>query len=100
LLCVDLFGIGSHLHSQFTSKRMVRISGNAFDLDRLVVFFILVCHIYAMKQPEYIEGPKALENFKRGMIALFKVPKSAVLKTKKQPKKAASSRKSKRADRD
>ena len=28
-----------------------------------------------MKQPEYIEGPKALENFERGMIALFKVPK-------------------------
>jgi hypothetical protein len=53
-----------------------------------------------MRTPEYIEGPKALENFKRGMIALFKVPKSAVLKTKKQPKKAASSRKSKRADKD
>jgi hypothetical protein len=30
-----------------------------------------------MKQPEYIEGPEALENFKRGMIALFKAPKSA-----------------------
>ena len=53
-----------------------------------------------MKQPEYTEGPEALEKFKRGMIALFKVPKSAVLKTKKQPKKAANSRKSKRADKD
>ena len=31
-----------------------------------------------MKQPEYIEGPKARENFERGMIALFKVPKPAV----------------------
>jgi hypothetical protein len=51
-----------------------------------------------MKQPEYTEGPEALRNFKRGMIALFKVPKSAVLQTKKQPKKAASSHKSKRAD--
>jgi hypothetical protein len=29
-----------------------------------------------MKQPEYIEGPEALENFERGMIALFKVPKN------------------------
>jgi hypothetical protein len=28
-----------------------------------------------MKQPEYIEEPKALENFKQGMKALFKVPK-------------------------
>jgi hypothetical protein len=53
-----------------------------------------------MKQAEYREGPEALENFKRGMIALFKVPKSAVLETKKQPKKAASSRKSKQADKD
>jgi hypothetical protein len=31
-----------------------------------------------MKQPEYIEGPEALKNFKRGMIALFKVPKKAI----------------------
>ena len=53
-----------------------------------------------MKQPEYIEGPKAAENFERGMIALFKVPKSAIPTAKKQPKKATSSRKSKRADKD
>lgn len=32
------------------------------------------------------------------MIALFKVSKSAVVQAKKQPKKAASSRKPKRAD--
>jgi hypothetical protein len=51
-----------------------------------------------MKQTEYIEGPKAAENFERGMIALFKIPKSAVPQTKKQPKKAANSRKSKRSD--
>ena len=31
-----------------------------------------------MKQPEYIEGPKARENFERGMIALFKVTKTAI----------------------
>ena len=36
-----------------------------------------------MKQPEYIEGPEALENFKRGMKALFKVPKSVVLEKEK-----------------
>jgi hypothetical protein len=53
-----------------------------------------------MKTPEYTEGPEALENFKRGMIALFRVPKSAVLKTKKQPQKAASSRKLERSDKD
>jgi hypothetical protein len=52
-----------------------------------------------MREPEYIEGPKAAENFERGMIALFKVPKSAVPQAKKQPKKA-SSRKRKRADKD
>ncbi len=53
-----------------------------------------------MREPEYREGPEALRDFKRGMIALFKIPKSAVMKTKKQRKKAASSRKSKRADKD
>jgi len=53
-----------------------------------------------MKQPEYVEGSKAAENFERGMISLFKVPKSAVLKAKNQPKKAANSRKSKRTDKD
>jgi hypothetical protein len=35
-----------------------------------------------MKQIEYHEGQQALENFKRGMEALFKVPKNAVLKRK------------------
>ena len=29
----------------------------------------------SMETPEYIEGPEARENFERGMIALFKVPK-------------------------
>jgi len=40
-----------------------------------------------MKQPEYIEGPKARENFERGMIALFKVPKPAVGKARKKGRK-------------
>jgi hypothetical protein len=53
-----------------------------------------------MKQPEYIEGPKAWQNFKQGMIALFKVPKSAILKAEKKREQDASSRKSKRADKD
>jgi hypothetical protein len=30
----------------------------------------------AMKQPEYIEGTKARENFEEGMKALFKFPKT------------------------
>jgi hypothetical protein len=37
-----------------------------------------------MKQPEYIEGPEARENFERGMIALFKVPKTAIGKERKK----------------
>jgi len=36
-----------------------------------------------MKQPEYIEGPKATENFEEGMKALFKVPKMNVAKAGK-----------------
>ncbi|MFZ3262826.1 MAG: hypothetical protein WA172_02400 [Terriglobales bacterium] len=53
-----------------------------------------------MKQPEYIEGPKALENFERGMIALFKVPKPAVGTARKKGRKLATKRKRKKADKD
>lgn len=52
-----------------------------------------------MKQPEYIEGPKARENFERGMIALFKVPKLAIGERKKG-RKLTTKRKSKKADKD
>jgi hypothetical protein len=53
-----------------------------------------------MKQPEYIEGPKALENFERGMIALFKVPKAAIGKARKKGRKLTAPRKKKRSDKD
>jgi hypothetical protein len=37
---------------------------------------------------EFLEGPKAKENFERNMTALFQVPKSVVTKKiKKKPKK-------------
>jgi hypothetical protein len=52
------------------------------------------------KSSEYIEGPKALENFKRGMEALFKVPKSVVLRKKKQARKPARVRKKTDSDKD
>jgi hypothetical protein len=52
-----------------------------------------------MKQPEYTEGPKALENFKRGMIALFKVPKKAI-GGRKRGRKLTAPRKKKRPDKD
>ncbi len=48
---------------------------------------------------QYHEGPEALEKFKRGMEALFKVLKSAV-KTKKQVRKPATLRKPKKSDKD
>jgi hypothetical protein len=51
-----------------------------------------------MKQPEYVEGPKARENFERGMIALFKVPKLAIGKARKKGRKLTTKRKSKQAD--
>ena len=54
-----------------------------------------------MKTPEYREGPEALENFKRGMIALFKVPKDAVVKAeKKKASRASRLRKPKPSDKD
>jgi hypothetical protein len=52
-----------------------------------------------MKQREYIEGPEALENFKRGMIALFKVPKKAIGEGRKKGRKLTAPHKKKRPDR-
>jgi hypothetical protein len=34
----------------------------------------------------YVEGAEAMENFEKGMKALFKVPKDAVVKAKKKQK--------------
>jgi len=53
-----------------------------------------------MKQVEYTEGPKALENFERMATALFKVPKVGGRKTGKKSNKSASSRKPKASDKD
>ena len=41
---------------------------------------------------EYVEGPKATENFEEGMEALFNVPKDAVVKADKRRKKKKASR--------
>jgi hypothetical protein len=49
-----------------------------------------------MKQPEYIEGPKARENFERGMIALFKVSKEAIGAGRKEGRKLTAPKKKKR----
>jgi len=55
-------------------------------------------------KPEYIEGPKAQENFEEGMKALFKVSKDAVVRAEKRKKKnasrAQSARKPKSSDED
>ena len=51
-------------------------------------------------KPEYIEGLKAKENFERGMEALFKVPKAAVVSLKKREKGVSSERKPKKSDKD
>jgi hypothetical protein len=53
-----------------------------------------------MKQPEYTEGPKALENFERMATALFRVPKAGGRKTGKKSSKSDSSRKPKASDKD
>ena len=51
-----------------------------------------------MKQPEYIEGPKARENFERGMMALFKVPKTAIGKARKKGRKLTAPKKQRGKD--
>jgi hypothetical protein len=48
-----------------------------------------------MKQPEYTEGPEALRNFERGMIALFKVPKTAIGNARKEGRKFTARKKKK-----
>jgi len=53
-----------------------------------------------MKTQEYTEGPQALENFERGMKALFKVPKVAIVPLKKRGKAVSSERKPKKTDKD
>jgi hypothetical protein len=47
-----------------------------------------------MKQPEYREGPEALENFKQFATAILQAPS----KKKKQAKKPASQAKPKKSD--
>ncbi len=57
-----------------------------------------------MKEPEYIEGLQATENFEEGMKALFKVPKDEVVKAEQKKKRKrdarASLRKPRVSDRD
>jgi len=50
-----------------------------------------------MKQQEYIEGPEALENFKRLATAIVQAPAK---KKKKQAKKPASQEKPQKSDMD
>lgn len=50
-----------------------------------------------MKQPEYTEGPQALENFKHLATAILQAPAK---KKKRQTKKSASVSKPKKSDRD
>jgi hypothetical protein len=50
-----------------------------------------------MKQPEYTEGPVALENFKRLATAILQTPAK---KKKRQTKKSASVRKPQKSDMD
>jgi len=50
-----------------------------------------------MKQPEYREGPEALENFKRLATAILQAP---MKKRKRQTKKSASPKKPKKSDKD
>lgn len=52
-----------------------------------------------MKQPEYTEGPQAVENFEKMAIAIFQSPKPGGRKSKKSSKKT-SKRKPKASDKD
>jgi hypothetical protein len=51
-----------------------------------------------MKEPEYTEGPKALENFEKMATAVFQAPKQEGRKARKKSSKQASERKPKNPD--
>jgi hypothetical protein len=51
-----------------------------------------------MKQAEYIEGAKAMDNFERMAKAIFKAPKAGGRKARKKSSKTASERKLKSPD--
>jgi hypothetical protein len=56
-----------------------------------------------IKEPHYIEGRQATENFEEGMKALFKAPKAEAVKAEKKKQKAARAsrlRKPKLSDKD
>jgi hypothetical protein len=53
-----------------------------------------------MKQREYTEGPKALENFEGTMKTIFTAPKTPNKKGKQKDKPNASQRKPKSAGKD
>jgi hypothetical protein len=45
-----------------------------------------------MGKCEYIEGPRAQENFEEGMKALFRVPKDEVVKAERKAKRKRAAR--------
>jgi hypothetical protein len=47
------------------------------------------------KQPEYIEGPQALENFEKMATAIFQKPNPGARKMRKKSSKTAGERKPK-----
>jgi hypothetical protein len=53
-----------------------------------------------LKEPEYTEGPKAVENFEKMATAIFQAPKAGGRKNGKKSSKKASERKPKRSDKD
>ncbi len=53
-----------------------------------------------MKEPEYIEGPEALENFKALAGAILQANPKKKKKKKKRPKKAASQENEPKSDKD
>jgi len=53
-----------------------------------------------MKEPEYSEGPKAVENFEKMAMAIFQKPKAEGRKPRKKSNKAASERKPENHDKD
>jgi len=82
-------GVGTRIATTYNSSW-------SREFDLILFAIALNCPDYdyteSMKQPEYIEGPQALENFEEGMKALFKVSKAEVVKAEKRERKKRTSR--------
>jgi hypothetical protein len=97
------FSVGTHKRAQLLQGVLCSVAGVLCSANYACVSgpSILWEDLFGasiVKSREYTEGPEALENFERGMKALFKVPRAAIVPPKKRVKRVSLERKPKKPD--